>query len=177
MTAAFPRQRAARASATLGGALLLGCVTAPVQGDRVEVTTIYIPKVAPTQAAQGGEPLPASSPVVRYDALEYYVGAWDGVASVATGSQRKTWETVLEVEPDGAFNVSLSPGQGEACALSGQLLVAPGALILEVVTNSCDSSEIGHMVRTVVERHRDEFVLRTPDGQSMYRYTRRRHAE
>jgi energy-coupling factor transporter ATP-binding protein EcfA2 len=76
-----------------------------------------------------------------------------------------------------AFPVSLSPGQAEACGLSGRLAVAPDSLLLDVATNTCDASEIGQMVRAVVERHRDEFVLRTPDGRSTYRYTRRLHAD
>jgi hypothetical protein len=136
------------------------------------------PVVDIPRAADSGEPdserLPAPAPVAApHDALDYYVGTWDGLAIVGQGASRKTWETVLEVRSGGSFRVLLGPGQARACGLSGRLHLEANALVLHVQANSCDPVEVGRMAREIVSKTPDAFELRTSDGQSSYRYTRR----
>jgi hypothetical protein len=137
---------------------------------RSSVAVVEVPE--PRTASDESSPLPSAMRVEHKDPLDYFVGTWDGVFTderVPNG----VWKTVLTIDGFGRFNVHFASPQGPPCDQSGSLRVAPDVVVLDTSRNTCNPDRRGPMERPIVSQDADSFVLRTPDAQMTFQYTRR----
>jgi hypothetical protein len=129
----------------------------------------------PEAGGNGEDPsnLPAAARVERkQDALDYFVGTWDGEFTdkrVKNG----VWNTVLTIDGYGRFSVYFASPNGQSCEQSGDFRVGTDVVVLDTRSNTCNPERRGAEERPIVSKDEDVFVLRTPDAQMTYRYTRR----
>lgn len=134
------------------------------------VTVIDVPE-APESGKDQSAP-PAAVRVDRSDPLDYFVGTWDGVFTDER-FPNGVWNTVLTIDGYGRFSVHFAPPHGAACEQAGDFRVGSGVVVLDTRSNTCNPERQGAMERPIVSKEEDVFVLRTPDAQMTFRYTRR----
>ena len=117
--------------------------------------------------------LPAAVRIERkQDPLDYFVGTWDGEFTdkrVKNG----VWNTVLTIDGYGRFSVHFASPNGQSCEQSGDFRVGSDVVVLDTRVNTCNPERRGALERPIVSKDEDVFVLRTPDAEITYRYTRR----
>jgi hypothetical protein len=136
-------------------------------------STVAIVSVPEARASgDDSSAVPSAVRVDRKDPLDYFVGTWDGVF---TDERKPTgvWNTILTIDGYGRFSVHFAPERGEACELSGNIRIGTDMVVLDTRSNTCNPERRGPEERPIVSKEEDVFVLRTPDAQQTFRYTRR----
>lgn len=158
-------------SCSLAWALLSSCgARQPAAPEHSAVAVVDVP--APRTRGEESSALPSAIRVDRKDPLDYFVGTWDGVF---TDERKPTgvWNTVLTIDGYGRFNVHFAPPSGPPCDQSGIMRVATDVVVLDTSRNTCNPDRRGPEERPIVSQEADAFVLRTPDAQMTFHYTRR----
>jgi hypothetical protein len=153
-------------------AVLLGCGAKQSQPAPSTAPAVVEVPEAPGSGEDSSN-LPAAVRVDRkQDPLDYFVGTWDGEFTDrrVTGG---VWNTVLTIDGYGRFSVYFASPNGQSCELSGDFRVGTDMVVLDTRSNTCNPDRRGAEERPIVSKDEDVFVLRTPDAQMTYRYTRR----
>jgi hypothetical protein len=158
--------------------LVLACTSAPstsAQGPRT-ASVADVPTAPDDSSAGGVGPLgeerkPPEDADDGKDPLAYYIGTWDGLAIAS--NYPNGWQTVLVVDGYGSFSVRHESPHGQVCELGGKLQPRPDSVRLDVTHDNCNPQRIGGLERPILSKTADEFVLRAPEYDMIFQYTRR----